>query len=393
MYMNNYYLLVKRSLIFLLILSCIDPSKPEYNYIDGLINIDAFAATEVGVSYVVIQRSRVSDGRSNNVKIENAQVLFVNSITGEHVSLKWEGNDYRPPATFKVLVGETWQVEIVLPDGGTYVSSPETVLPTVPIKNVEMYYDTNLVYQESNDDFVPGHELQVNFDDPLEEKNFYMWRFRSYERLKFCSYCENSISRDGECVPPPSEKIGRLKRYYDYYCDSNCWQIRRNENIRIFSDEFSNGLSLTNVSAAQVLLYTKENILVDLQQYSISEEAYKYYNIIQDIIENNGSLNAPPPAAFMGNFRNSKEEEYVLGRFTAAAATTYQIFINREEIKESPLETFHPVLLEECSEVCGTCEVSGEECDCCVCSPCQMTSAPCKETSSRTGIKPEGWID
>ena len=63
-----------------------------------------------------------------------------------------------------------------------------------------------------------------------------------------------------------------------------------NENIKIFSDEFANGLQITGLPVADVLLYTKENIVIELQQFSLTPKAYDYYRILKDIVDNNGGL-------------------------------------------------------------------------------------------------------
>ncbi|HAI38656.1 MAG TPA: DUF4249 domain-containing protein, partial [Maribacter sp.] len=99
---------------------------------------------------------------------------------------------------------------------------------------------------------------------------------------------------------------------------SDCWQIRYNNRVNILADEFING-STFELPVANLLLYNKSKILIELQQYSISASAYKYFSVLKDIVDDSNGLNAPPPAALLGNIINpNDEEEVVLGRFTVA---------------------------------------------------------------------------
>lgn len=377
-----------RLLLFLLsvlILGCIDPAKPEYDLINDLVYVDGFVSTEAGVSFVTIYESEIfSSGSSSNVLIDDADVLFVNTTTNEEVILDLKNEQYLPPEDFAASEGETWMLEIILSNGKKYISTPETILEPVPIESLEANYNPELVFNEAKKAYLPGHAISVNFDDPQNVKNYYYWNFRSFEKISRCEYCEGGIYRNGNCE---YEYVFERKRYYDYLCDSDCWQIRRAENIKIFSDEFSDGLSVANVPVADILLYTKKDILVELQQFSISASAYDYYKIIQDIIQNNGNLNAPPPAALIGNIYNPNDsEEYVLGRFTAAASITDRIFITRENIPEASIEKSHSLQLEGC-EVCE----KDDECFSGECTP--ITTVPCEERSDRTAIMPQGWVE
>ena len=380
--------MLKRIFLFVFsvfVIGCIDPIRPEYEFINDLIFIDAIASTNADASFVKLNKSIVEKGRNNNVFIEGANVSFVNSVTNEVVNLNQDEEVYLPPANFAVAKGETWELSITLPNGKKYISLPETVLAPTEITNIKATYNPELVYRELSKKYVPGHYISVNFNDPPNEENFYYWNFRSFEKIVKCKTCEGGIFRNGICESNPVNS--NAKNYYDYICDPTCWQIRHNENVNIFSDEFSNGLTIDNLPIANILLYTKENILVEIQQFSLSASAYKYYKILKNIIDNNGSFNAPPPAAFIGNvFNPDDEEEYVLGRFTAAASETYTIFINREGISEQPIEDKRPLQLESCDEVCLPTECILEECK-------EVVVAKCNESRNRTSFEPEGWIE
>jgi hypothetical protein len=133
----------------------------------------------------------------------------------------------------------------------------------------------------------------------------------------------------------------------------------------------------SKLPVADSLLFTKRNILVELQQFHLTPEAYRYYKTLKDIIDNNSGFNAPLPAALVGNLFNSSDaDECVLGRFTAASTSVRPLFIERIFIEENQLED----LLKTQPEGMEAPAV-------------QVFTAPCQENRFRTSREPEGWID
>ncbi|MBT8185443.1 MAG: DUF4249 domain-containing protein, partial [Eudoraea sp.] len=283
---------------------------------------------------------------------------------------------YVPPPNFVVLPGEIWELEIVLPDGTNYRSEPELVLEPVEITNIRAIYDPELQFRESSNSFIPGHSISIGFTDPAGTANNYYWNYKSYEKLIVCEKCRFSMFRDGRCQGD-LPNAGR-DPYYDYICESDCWRIRYPENIGVLSDRFIDGIEVRDVEVAQIPLYTIQDIVVEIQQFSLTPSAFKYYEVLKDIVDDNRGLNAPPPAALVGNMVNVNDaEDPIFGRFTAAATSTSSVFIDRTDIPENPIEAYEPINVEEYGE--GP--------------PPLTTTAPCSEGRNRTSIEPTGWID
>lgn len=362
-----------------LITSCTDPIEPEFEFREGLVFVEGFASTAPGASFVTINTSAIEFGVYVVNFLEGASVSFENANSGDIVPLIEIDEAYVPPPDFKVAPGEEWKLTITLPQGKRYESLIETVLEPVPISNIEVVYDSELEFREVfGGTFVPGHEVLVSFEDPPDIDNYYYWTYRTYENLDFCEKCINAIFREGECQNLSSGSAGAP--YFDYACDSECWRIRFPESIAIFDDRFSNGKSTSNLSIGNLLLYTKEDMVVEVQQLSLTPKAHEYYKVLKDIIDNNNGLNAPPPAALVGNmFNPDNSEEFVFGRFTAAATTTASLFIDRTFIEEEALERRDPINFEPTLNSPFP--------------PPATTEVPCSETRYRTAIRPELWID
>lgn len=368
--------LVYLSAFFLL--GCTDPVPPEYKYREGLIFVEGFASTSPGTSFVSINESAIEFGVNVVNFVEGANVFFENTTTGETVQLTEQIGAYVPPNDFVTQVGEIWEVHIALNDGRTIASIPEKIVQPVPITSLKVDYDPELVYFVDKAKFVPGHSMTISFDDPEGVDNYYYWTYRTYENLDLCEKCIGGVFRDGECL-----NIGNLSTgfpYFDYPCQSDCWRIRFPQSVAIFSDKFSDGKAVTNFEIGDLLLYNKEDMVVEVQQVSLTPSAYEYYKVLKDIIDNSSGLNAPPPAALVGNlFDPNDSENFVFGRFTAAATTAAAMFVDRTSISEDPLEDRDPLMIEPTLNS--------------LLPPPATVSAPCSETKHRTAIIPPGWIE
>lgn len=353
------------------LITCTNPVSPDYQFIEGLIYIEGFVGTTEGSSFVTITESDVAQ-YFRNIFVSGANVYFVNANTEEKIPLFEDNAQYIPSPNFKGELGDNWFLEVNLPNGSQYLSEIETINPSVPIKEINVKYDKRLEFNEDYKKYVPGHEVSITFDDPANQTNYYYWRFKTYDKAEICKICYEGNFRNNSCIPNPSID------YYTYWCDSDCWQIDYGNKIYIFSDKFSNGTTTSSLPIARVLLTRTTKILVEIQQFSLTPKAYEYYRTIKDLIDNNGGLNAPLPAALIGNMYNPQDSnEYVLGRFSASSATTKSIMIDRTMIEDSPIDkkiTPHPEPLP-----------SGP-------TP-HYLYAPCEESRYRTSTEPEGWIE
>ncbi|MDC6404702.1 MULTISPECIES: DUF4249 domain-containing protein [Maribacter] len=357
---------------------CVDPVPPEFDYEDGLIFIEGFASSNAGASYVGINESVTEFGVRGLEFITGASVNVENLDTGQTVSFIESEDAYLSPQDFKVAPGERWKLIVVMPNGTVYESEPEIVLTPVPITDVSIDYDPELEFRPSANRFIPGHKISVSFDDPPNSENNYYWSYRSFENLDYCIRCNEGIYRDGGCIP--YDLSGRLYRYFDYICETECWTIRYPESVNIFDDTFSNGKTVANLEVGSLPLYTKENMVVEVQQFSLTPAAHKYYKVLKDIVDNASGFNAPPPAALIGNLYNANDsQEIVLGRFTAAASSVVNVYVERELINEAAIATRQPPA------------VSLEPTIGSPYPPPATNLAPCEESRYRTANEPEGW--
>ncbi len=348
--------------------SCIDPVEPEFDFQDGLLYVDAFALSEEGTSIVTIQKSDLDRERFRLKPISDASVKFINSSTLQEVKLQSSGpGTYAPPFEFKVLEGESWHFEATLSDGSRIESSDEIVGGRVPIDDIKAIYDPTVTFDQDLNKLIPGHRVFLSLTDPEDEENHYMWVSRSFEILNTCITCERGRLREGIC-----ETFDGAPPYYSYLCDTTCWQIRHSDKLLVQDDVLNNGRTIEDKELTILPYYRREDILVEVQQISLTKSAFDYFKLIADITNNSGSLNAPPPAGLLGNLFNPDDlNQTILGQFTAASVTRQSLYIDRSGLEENPLAPDLRQVLEDC-DYCPN-------------------YTPCEEGRFRTSIKPFGW--
>ena len=203
--------------------------------------IDGFITDKPKGSYVSVKKSKLEFGIYKTFPIEGCQVSFINSITGKSVLLKETEGVYLPDESFKINSGEKWELNVVLPNGKNYKSFPEIAPFNVEVNSAKAVFKNNVTTfttQSGSDQNISGHKIFVNFDDPLDQENYYFHRFRVYEQTITCLSCPNGIYRNGECLVldfPPYQRFQSAyylaNRDFTYGCEVPCWNINYNCSI------------------------------------------------------------------------------------------------------------------------------------------------------------------
>ena len=184
-----------------------------------------------------------------------------------------------------------------------------------------------MTYDEGYGGYIPGHEIKINFQDPPEERNFFLYQYRAYQKELYCKICENGVLRDGECLSQINNPL-LTKEYYTYSCDQLCWKISYNDEVIVFDDQFTNGKLVSDLIVARLPYISNQDVLMEVIKLNISEESYNYFKTVKDLVDNNSGLNAPLPTALIGNFYGiSNPDQTILGRFTVGSSDIKSIFI------------------------------------------------------------------
>jgi hypothetical protein len=301
--------------IFLILMACVDRVDLKLDGQNNQLVVDGLITDQPGPYTVRLSRSLKYDN-SNPVTTyflpeKGAKVAIVEQSGSVTVRLRLQEGESGVYQTnqngFKGMTGRTYWVEIQTADGGVYQSEPETMLASAVMENLKptltivgRLSTTTASLQETW-----GFRITVDTQDPADETNYYRWKTTGI--LEFLTYTDN----------------GGFTCYLT--------QQPLETQVTLSDDKYVNGQKFTQqVAIAPYERITRYRAIVD--QYSLTQRAFEYWDRIRAQQANIGSIFDAAPAQLIGNVtRTDKDGETVLGYFGASARTTIALTFNRLE--------------------------------------------------------------
>jgi hypothetical protein len=228
---------------------------------------------------------------------------------------------YQPTSrTFVGQAGRTYILTVQLANGERYVSEPETMMAPVPMKRIHAQY----VGRKSP--LMPGGLLLfVDIADPAGQANFYRWTVTGWRRRR----------ATGECCDR-----------CQVICNQYCWTPFRSLGTFLADDRFRDGAALWRQQIMFSPVYTFGGNLFEVRQYSLSREAYQFWQRFGEQQTRTGSILDPIPSTIDGNMISSENpDKRALGYFSASA-----VQIQRQQIyPDSVGATYNDIYREELS--------------------------------------------
>ena len=236
--------------------------------------------------------------------------------------------NYLTPEGFKGEVGRTYTLEIQV-DGQTYRSTPQTMLSTPEINDV----DVEFVTLPSENEFASrtGFEVFSSWNDPTGQ-DFYSWKVNGIYRIN-----TSSQGGVGECCLFDPTDLGA----------TDCWVQEGNieGNILALNDRFFDGQSANEkigfveddgLRFASSILPDDKKFYVEVEQYRYSQEAFDFFSNIAILSSINGEIFDPPPVSIRGNITNTNNSnDIVVGFFGAFSVKRNGTFISKDLILET----------------------------------------------------------
>jgi hypothetical protein len=275
-----------------------------------------------GCNEQVIKISYTSS--TENLKFNGASNCMVKIADDEKHLFNFE-EDIKTPGNYKgtipeeyTLSGNKFQLIVNTPDGKTYKSSFEEMLPCPPVDSV--YYILEHRETESAGEIVDGLQFYIDFNASEYFGKYYRWILE--ETYEYHS------------TWPKKDYYGIDGRYHDDPIDFSqffCYKTEIKNQIFLLSTE---GLSSNMYKKAKLhfvddhtqrLLF---NYSLLVKQHSIDKKAYLYWDNIKKNNQETAGLFTKQPAMLKGNIYNENDSsEVVLGYFTVSSETTKRIVI------------------------------------------------------------------
>ena len=240
------------------------------------------------------------------------------------------------------IPGRSYQVEITLADGKTYASVPQIMPEPVEIEDVYFEIESRQILS-SSDVLVDKTFIDIFIDTPLQNSSdgSSPLRWTVEEVYSFV---------DRSCGPmDPSE----VCYFIDPVDESEVLLFENESSTQEFIRRF-------NVRSRQLVPFdefTARHYFI-VRQYAISEQELEYWQRIDAVANQSGSLFDVPPAKVVGNIiEKDNGRESVLGYFGVSGQSLVRTFITPFDIRPNPVfgcndESFFSEHLPECC-FCG----------------------------------------
>ncbi|MBA4302168.1 MAG: DUF4249 domain-containing protein [Cyclobacterium sp.] len=338
--------MVKKLIYILLLLpmACIDPYQVNVPGGPQLLTVDGLIHSGPGPHAVTISQSATYGSIFERlIRPVRGAIVVIRDNEGNVILLE-EGletrGSYFTPVGFQAKIGNSYTLQIQTAAGKVYTSLPERVESAPQIENIELKTVKIPVKGETNPR--SGVQLISEINDPADQNNFYFWRLSPVVHVL---EARPDLHFDQRTLTPAPKA-----------CCYTCFKTEAvgNQSLFIAQDDSFNGLK-TRIPTGFIEdngIRFVNKLRVDVNQYAVSKEAYRFLRLVKQQAEINGSIFDPPPATIRGNMVSLDDpEEVVLGYFIAAGASKKRIYIDKSDL------TFRQntvIIPDDCRAVDGT---------------------------------------
>jgi len=291
---------------FLLLLTgCIVQFIPETDENQELLVVEGLITDQPYPNTIKLSTS-LPLGEANSAKPLVGCKVSISDDLGENFNLlETVPGTFITPGNFLGMVGRSYTLHIKTGASNgnlNYESIPMKMLPCPPIDSI--YYEKKAInFQNVTDQDAEGCNIYLDTHDPENQCDFYRWE-----------YSETWEFRLPYMVP-----------------NNTCWISSNSDRINIKSTASLTRDRITRyplnyVSNATDRLKFKYSMLVN--QYSLTEDEFTYWEKLQNISDNVGGLYDITPASIPSNiWCVDAPGEKVLGYFSVSATSSKRIFI------------------------------------------------------------------
>jgi len=301
----NHKLLISFALLTVLISSCITQFVPVIAEEKELLVVQGLITDSNETDTIKLSKSLPVGQKGGTQPLTGFYVTLSDDIGNNYTLTEVKSGSYITPSSFRGAVGRQYTLHITSGsdfNNDHYVSNPMEMKPVPPIDSV---YYRKTVIEAANGFFkgVDGCQIYLDTHDPSGNCRYFRWDFAETWILRLLFPVVNQT----------------------------CWIKDRSHSINIkstvaFNESKIVKLPVTYITNVTDRLTRKYSILVN--QYSLNEDEYLYWERIQNIDVQVGGLYDVIPASVPSNMKCIEDtSEKVLGYFSVSAKSSKRLFI------------------------------------------------------------------
>ena len=301
--------------------ACVKPYNPpaitapnNYLVVDGFINTGNSAITTM-----VLSRSKNLSDTVSFIPELHASVSIESSSGSVYNLFDSVNNGRYSSTTLSLNPAEQYRINITTSDKFKYQSAYVTSKPTPAIDSLNWIQDPSSL----------GVTINVNTHDPANSTHYYRWDFMEtwqHNSPDIASW----VLINGIITPLSADYLNDPRQIHKCWTSAPATTINVANSLSLSQDIISQH-PITFIPYNDVRLTVRYSILVN--QYAITQDAYNYWQLVQNNSQNLGTLFDLAPSQLNSNIQCiSNPNTPVIGYISASTLQQQRIFITNAQV-------------------------------------------------------------
>jgi len=313
------YLKITLIIFAVVIQSCVEEYFPDIKDYDNVLVVDGMITNKLPPYTVTLSLS--SPVKKPALKpYANARVVVSDNLGNEEVFQEAQpGNYVSPPDGLQGVIGRKYKITINTTDGNEYESAWQELKDPLGIANVYAEIESQVTEDELHTLY--GYQFYVDTETAESDSVYLMWLAKGTYKYK-ADFLIRYIYDNKQLSPFPKPDSLRTCYHTDYNNGFFTADLSR------LSPPVVSRFPLNYVTTDTRKISIRYSLLVE--QYTMNEEAYAFYDQLSEINTEQGVMYAQQPYQIKGNVHNvDAGEDILLGYFLVAGVTEKRIYVNR----------------------------------------------------------------
>jgi hypothetical protein len=330
-----------------LMTSCYKVYDPHIDKAGKVLVVNGLITNQTDVYHVILTYAKPFNSSEKGTPVSAASVYVTDDLGNSYIFNEIGKGDYISDSLqFTGIIGHTYQLHIITPDGEEYISDLQRLFPEVYHDSVYTEFDYKEILERSTGLKIKTHGANILVDIKNQADTLPNFRFTSnLVRQYFYTICPIMES----CI--------------FFYC----WQtVNANSDINLTNWDYSVGSAsvrkhtvcfLDDNLYCFALFYNRDwpyraatyyqffeihHRILYLNLYTLNSESYLYYKSLDEQMQSEGKLFDPVALQLNGNIECiSNPEKRAIGFFEASSVNNYAYIVDFRNLKNS-----QPALIE-----------------------------------------------
>lgn len=338
---------VKPWMAFIALSACVDKINFNIPPAQSLMVVEGMISDAPGPYTVSVLRSlSLAADSSFRDPIEKAKIILYDDEGNMEVLSESSPGVYVTGGVIQGRVGHGYYIKIETQDGKTFKSEPDYIHPVGEIEQIRYQYEARTAVVNTAEVKTDVFNIYVDAFGGSEPSGYVRWRFSGTYKVETHPELHATVTQEG---PPYSYKSpyacsgyiveaalggGYIRQVGECTC-CTCW-VSQFESIPTLSDgQLVSNNRYQNVKVGEVpingLTFT-EKYMVQVDQMSMTGEAFQFFKMIRKQKETASSLFQPILGEIKGNIAPVNSEDPVVGIFWASSIKSKYIFIPKSDV-------------------------------------------------------------